>query len=125
MATAKTFPLTSKDLGAAEACIVPSFYVEGGALCIVLWTHQPEKGPIEPLAKLSVNVEESQTLPDGCFYCKDWSENDLIVRDAAASGWFAPRLDLEPVVCGFELAWVWELREERGEGFDYDQLLED
>lgn len=64
----------------------------------------------EPLSKLSVNMPGmSERLPPGCFYVKAWSENEVIAREAAASGLFKLRDDLPQAESGFVTAPVWEI----------------
>ena len=77
----------------------------------------------EPLGRLSVKPPHDRTLPPNCFYVKDWSENEEISYEAAASGWFKARPDINPEICGFELACVWELLEVKGEPFNPDEIV--
>lgn len=63
----------------------------------------------EPIAALSVWVEQTPTLPPNCFYLKDWSENERIAEDLMRSGWVKPRRDLPGVLTGFVAAEVYEL----------------
>ena len=76
---------------------------------------------MEPLAMLSVWVDRTPSLPDRCFFVKDWSENQLIIHDAADSGWFKRRPDIKPVITGFELAEVWELLDMPEKGFSLEE----
>ena len=70
----------------------------------------------EPLATLSVNMykpdcsHESSDLPADCFYVKQWSENEVIARDAFASGLFVLRDDLPMASSGFVTAPVWQIK---------------
>lgn len=70
----------------------------------------------EPLGKLSVNMylpecsQDSRDLPPGCFYVKTYAENEVLAKEAIASGLFKLREDLRPAHSGFNaVAPVWEL----------------
>lgn len=69
----------------------------------------------EPLATLSVNMyrpdcsRDSRELPAGCFYVKQWGENDEIANDAIQSGLFRERDDLPEAHSGYVSAPVWQL----------------
>ena len=81
-----------------------------GPLAIILTTDDGE-----PLATLSVNLyrpdcsHDSTDLPKGCFYVKEWSENEELAAEASASGLFKLRDDLPRGHSGFVSAPVWEL----------------
>ena len=90
----------------------PTRYANG-TLAVQLWCCGEEGGPpIEPLATLSVNLPESASLPERCFYVKDWSENEEIAAEAFASGWFRLRGDLPMAFSGHVVAEAWEMLEE-------------
>ena len=118
----KTF--SSDDFGEVEVRIAK--YAETGTTaCRLVSTGDTDDSyPGEPIATLSVCFPEaSKKLPDGYFYVKDWSENELIILVAAASGWFEPLPpdQFEPVISGFVVAThVWRVRDERGEGFNLE-----
>lgn len=82
------------------------------ALAVQLWTNKSE-----PLARLSVNLVEtvegytSSQLPKNCFYVKDWSENEVIAREARESGLFIPRPDLGEGVTDFVKCEAWEVKD--------------
>lgn len=86
--------------------IITSKYQEGG-LAIQLFTEQG------PLGKLSVWVDKSSTLPPDEFFVKDWSENELFIEDAMASGWFEYVPDKIAILPN---AWAdcWRLRDQIG-----------
>jgi hypothetical protein len=103
-----------------EVTIHATKYANNGALAVQL-TSMGDFGP-EPLTTLSVNMAhgqnaESKDLPEGCFYAKDWSENEELAHEAAASGWFKFRDDIPPAISGYVCAEAWELLDEQGEGF--------
>jgi hypothetical protein len=70
----------------------------------------------EPLATLSVNMyrpecsQDSRDLPKGCFYMKEWSENELVAAEAKVSGLFAMRPDLPIALSGYVSAEAWEAK---------------
>lgn len=96
-------------------------YQKTDGLAVQLITHN-EDGYEELLATLSVCFPDADPLPPNCFYVKDWSENELVIHDAAASGWFKPRLDLGGVTSGHVCALAWELLDARGEPFEWDGI---
>jgi hypothetical protein len=88
-------------------------------------TYGGPKGPLavvlqcadgEPLATLSVNMyepdcsQDSRNLPAGCFYVKQWAENETIAQEALASGLFMERPDLPVAESGWVTAPVWQLK---------------
>lgn len=111
--TATVGDMQSKRFGCVR--ILRSGYGSNHALAIVL---QLADG--EPLATLSVNMDHGQTglqsheLPEGCFYAKEWNENELVAADCLASGWFELVPELPRIASGYVEARVWRLREERG-----------
>lgn len=73
----------------------------------------------EPIGKLSVNLPESEKLNEGEFFVKDYSENQLIIEDAMASGWF----ELVPdkfAQAGSDILSCWKIREKQGLPILYD-----
>lgn len=119
--TERTFPIRP-GFDCPSARIEVTAYADG-SFAIQLWTHQPEEGPVEPLATLSVNLPPySKRLPPNCFYVKTYSENELIARDVAMSGWFKPRHDLPPRAAGWAVCTVWELLAEKGPGFTPEEM---
>lgn len=82
---------------------------ENGCLAICL----EQTNTNMPIAKLSVNLPESEKLKDGEFFVKDYSENGLIIEDVMKSGWF----EYVPNKCalaGFELLSCWKIRSRPG-----------
>ena len=91
-------------------------YSNNNALAIQLFS--VETG--EPIAKLSVNLEESEELAADEFYVKDYSENELIIGDAMASGWFE-HVPEKYAVAGHDVVACWRLRKEQGLPIIYEE----
>lgn len=112
----------SEDFGKVQ--ILTQDYAAGTTACQLIILPSEETPYHEPLATLSVYFPgASEKLPAGYFYVKDWSENELVVHEAAASGWFEPLGpdQFECVISGFVCAThVWKVRDERGEGFELE-----
>ncbi len=62
-----------------------------------------------PLAKLSVNLPGSESLPKGQFWAKTWFENEEIAADALASGAFRSLGKRKQT--GLVIAELWEVVE--------------
>lgn len=63
--------------------VVQSAYLPSNNTAIMLYTAEGE-----PLAKLSVNLPESNDLDPDTFYVKHWGENEMLWQDAHDSGLF-------------------------------------
>lgn len=95
-----------------------------GTITVQQTTYEKADGPIaillylesgEPLAKLSTHMytpecsASSWDLPKNCFYAKAWAENEVLAREALASGLFHIRHDLPPASSGYVTADAWEV----------------
>jgi hypothetical protein len=74
----------------------------------------------EPLAKLSTWLDATPLLPPNCFFAKTYGENEMVINEAAASGWFRERKDLKLGASGYAVYPVWELLETKGPGFAWE-----
>jgi hypothetical protein len=63
-----------------------------------------------PYATVSVYLPGANRLPEGAFYLKDWSENELIANYLRANGLIEP-VDAEPVKSGFVRVRAYRLTE--------------
>jgi hypothetical protein len=112
--TNRTFPTTQF----GEATIAPNKYHNGGLAIQLFCPMENAPQMLEPLARLSLWLPNTPKLPENCFFVKTYSENGLIIKDVAKSGWFAPRVDLTLKYGDM----VWELLNEKGEGFLYMEM---
>lgn len=108
---ARTFPTTRF----GEAVIEECKYINGGLAVQLYCESEDHPGLREPLARLSMWLDDSSKLPPSCFFVKMYSENELIIDDAAKSGWFRPRYDMREKYSDP----VWELLPRQGEGFTF------
>jgi hypothetical protein len=110
----RSFP--TADFGTAH--IDEAKYANGGLAIQLYCTGEDDFS--EPLARLSTWHDATPFLPKNCFFVKLYGENELIAEDAAKSGWFKPRNDLGARHGKFARWPVWELLDERGEGFSLE-----
>lgn len=62
----------------------------------------------EPIARMSVNVDD-QSLPPDEFYLKTWSENAEIAQLLIFTGAIRPVANADPIQCGHVMAYRWKI----------------
>lgn len=71
-----TFKFKASFLGLLTGRLEQSKYEQGGTALMLETEMEDCPGEFEPWARVSVCLPETQQLPDGVFYAKDWSENE-------------------------------------------------
>lgn len=82
----------------AKVAVQKSHYAVGGATAIFLVCMDPDEAG-EPYCTLSVNMDLNPPA-EGCFWLKDWSENELIAE------WFIKEGLIEPTGVAIKTGFV-------------------
>jgi hypothetical protein len=91
--------------------IVRTTYSIGGALAVQIVAGDTADLPGEPIARISANFPgKSEKLPPNHFYCKDWSENMLIIQELIELGLIEFVEEFPPIISGFEAVDVYKLK---------------
>lgn len=103
-------PHVVRFLGRDFKCLIKTDRYQAGGIAVFLV--EEDSGGEEPLEwVISVNLPETNSLPDGAFYVKHWSENEEVVRGLVAGGVLVPA-DVPDVASGRVMVKAYRLAKE-------------